>query len=149
MGLQEGAMHKLSQRPADRVAEQAPGGPQERTSLWQPMVVVWVLSLAVGSFGASLAQASGPLSRVNHIIIVMQENHSFDNYFGVLPYAVGTPYTRGPCDSDEHRCVDGLSCARSPGTEAYHCRNFNRDEDHKKVFAFHSRDYCVHTDLNH
>src|SRR5262245_58346176 len=25
---------------------------------------------------------SGRLSRVNHIIVVMQENHSFDNYFG-------------------------------------------------------------------
>jgi phospholipase C len=32
------------------------------------------------------------LHKVNHIIIVMQENHSFDNYFGVLPYAPGSPY---------------------------------------------------------
>ena len=36
--------------------------------------------------------ADGPLSKVNHIIVVMQENHSFDNYFGVLPYATGCPY---------------------------------------------------------
>jgi len=28
------------------------------------------------------AFADGNLSNVNHIIIVMQENHSFDNYFG-------------------------------------------------------------------
>jgi phospholipase C len=29
---------------------------------------------------------------VNHIIIMMQENHSFDNYYGVLPYVAGGPY---------------------------------------------------------
>ena len=54
----------------------------------------------------------GQLSRVKHIIVVMQENHSFDNYFGVLPYAVGTPYRSGPCRPDEHACVDGLSGSR-------------------------------------
>src|SRR5262249_4692593 len=36
-----------------------------------------------------------------------------------------------------------------PATGAYQCRNFNRDDDGTKVFAFHSRDYCVQTDLNH
>ena len=30
----------------------------------------------------SFASADGNLKKVNHIIIVMQENHSFDNYFG-------------------------------------------------------------------
>ena len=59
---------------------------------------------------------------MQHIIIVMQENHSFDNYFGVLPYAVGTPYDRGPCDPDNHACVDGLSCKRHAATGAYYCR---------------------------
>ena len=26
------------------------------------------------------------LANIDHIIIVMMENHSFDNYFGMLPY---------------------------------------------------------------
>ena len=32
--------------------------------------------------GAALAD--GDIKKVNHIIIVMQENHSYDNYFGAL-----------------------------------------------------------------
>jgi phospholipase C len=57
------------------------------------------LSAALGAFllflsltGSRLALAQGGLQRVNHIIIVMQENHSFDNYFGALAYAPGSPY---------------------------------------------------------
>src|SRR5262245_487133 len=92
----------------------------------------------------------GQLSRVKHIIVVMQENHSFDHYFGVLAYAVGSPYRRGPCDADDHACVDGLSCTRHPRTGAYVCHNANRDDgQRKKVTAFHSKDYCVRTDLDH
>ena len=60
------------------------------------------LATSVGS----PARADGNLQNVNHIIIVMMENHSFDNYLGVLPYVPGTPYhnakgsgiTRG-CDA--------------------------------------------------
>jgi phospholipase C len=113
------------------------------------ILVVCALCLATGGFGAARVQARGPLSRVKHIIIVMQENHSFDNYFGVLPYAGDTPYEPGPCAPDNHACVDGLTCARHPTTGVYHCRNFNREEDGTKVFAFHSTDYCVQTDLDH
>ena len=51
-------------------------------------LIMW---LAIACLWASSARADGDLSKVNHIIIVMQENHSFDNYFGVLPYASGTP----------------------------------------------------------
>jgi phospholipase C len=92
----------------------------------------------------------GQLSRVKHIIVVMQENHSFDNYLGALPYATGSPYRNGPCKADDHSCVDGLSCSRHPTTGAYHCRDTNRDDDKgKKVRAFHLADYCVKTDLDH
>jgi hypothetical protein len=41
----------------------------------------------LSSIGAKSALAEGDLQKVNHIIIVMQENHSFDNYFGALAYA--------------------------------------------------------------
>jgi phospholipase C len=51
----------------------------------------------LGGLGISNARADGDLGKVNHIIIMMQENHSFDNYFGVLAYAPGTPYKSGPC----------------------------------------------------
>ena len=53
------------------------------------------VGLAVCLLPASLAFADGSLTKVNHIIIVMQENHSFDNYFGALAYAPGSPYHKG------------------------------------------------------
>jgi len=34
--------------------------------------------------------AYSPVTPINHVIIVMQENHSFDNYFGTYPTANGT-----------------------------------------------------------
>jgi phospholipase C len=98
------------------------------------------------------AHADGNLNNVNHVIILMQENHSFDNYFGALPYAPGSPYhegKKGACAAGDHACVDGLSCERNPHGK-YVCHNSNRDDGHgKKIFAFHSNDYCVKTDLDH
>jgi phospholipase C len=58
------------------------------------------------------------LNKVNHIIVVMQENRSFDNYFGALAYAPGSPYHNGNgvCASTDHKCVDGLTCTVNAGT---------------------------------
>jgi phospholipase C len=33
-----------------------------------------------------------PKGRAKHVIVIMQENHSFDNYFGSLAYAPDSPY---------------------------------------------------------
>jgi hypothetical protein len=81
-----------------------------RTPLAQLMLAGLLAPTPVGH--PPPAGAQGSLSQVKHIIIVMQEKHSFDNYFGVLPLAAGSPYHPGPCDPDDHRCVDGLSCQR-------------------------------------
>jgi phospholipase C len=53
-------------------------------SLWLSL-----LFLSIASCTPNLSLAQSGLKRVNHIIIVMQENRSFDNYFGALPYAPG------------------------------------------------------------
>jgi phospholipase C len=99
-----------------------------------------------------LAQAQSGLNKVNHIIIVMQENHSFDNYFGALPYAPGSPYHKphgnGGCDPHDHACVDGLSCMLD-ATGTLHCFNMNLDDNGSQVFAFHESSRCVIPDLNH
>jgi len=47
---------------------------------------------------ASAAPASGasePATPIRHFVVLMQENHSFDNYFGTYPGADGIP--RGTC----------------------------------------------------
>jgi phospholipase C len=77
----------------------------------------------------------------------MQENHSFDNYFGALPYVPGGPYRAGPCEKHDHACVDGLTCARGSG--GLTCRNSNVEDDGSRVASFHLRNFCVAPDLNH
>src|SRR6185437_15153013 len=63
--------------------------------------VKWFLTRAQLIFALLAAACSGPdsstvpathLNKINHIIIVMLENHSFDNYFGSLAYVPGSPY---------------------------------------------------------
>ena len=109
-------------------------------------VIVTALTL-----GASPALADGNLQNVNHIIIVMQENHSFDNYFGVLPYVTGTPYHRGThhhgCSPTDSTCVDGLWCKTKKG--ALVCSNSNKSNTHGSVRSFHDPRYCPGDDLDH
>jgi phospholipase C len=52
------------------------------------------------------------IHKIRHIVIIMQENRSFDNYFGTYPHADGIPglsdhHGRVPCipDPKRHRCV--------------------------------------------
>src|ERR1700688_3384400 len=109
------------------------------------------LSAIAASFAATafllistVAFADGNLNKVNHIIIVMQENHSFDNYFGALAYAPGSPYHNGngSCAASDHRCVDGLTC----GVDSFgnvSCSNSNLDDDGSTVKAFHELSRCV------
>jgi phospholipase C len=89
------------------------------------------------------------LARVNHIVVMMQENHSFDNYLGALPYAPGSPYHAGPCSSGDHTCVDGLGCtADASGTLT--CTNSNPESDGSAaVVSFHDHRLCVFPDLDH
>ena len=117
------------------------------------------------SIEATLAGRDDGIHRVKHVIIVMQENHSFDNYFGALPYAPGSPY-HAPgraerrddldrdaaephgCRADDHRCVDGLRCAPD-ATGALACANTNLDDDGSTVRSFHDPSRCVSPDLDH
>jgi phospholipase C len=95
------------------------------------------------------AMADGNLKKVNHIIIVMQENHSFDNYFGALAYAPASPYHNGngACSSTDHKCIDGLVCTVANGV--FSCRNSNLDDNGSTVVAFKATSRCVSPDLDH
>src|SRR5438552_2501870 len=77
-------------------------------SIWLLLASVMPVDAEPPGEDKGMTPRRGQLSRVKHIIVVMQENHSFDNYFGVLPYAVGSPYRSGPCRADDNSCVDGL-----------------------------------------
>jgi phospholipase C len=107
------------------------------------------------------SRADGDLSKVKHVIIIMQENHSFDNYFGALALAPGSPYHQpkhegdpvrndhaSGCAKDDHSCVDGLSCQLDISGN-FVCSNSNKDENGKIVKAFHDTRRCVGPDLDH
>jgi phospholipase C len=109
------------------------------------------------------ALADGNLQNVQHIIVVMQENHSFDNYFGALGYVPGGPYHTPRqfdsdglhdrdhatgCRPDDHRCVDGLTCKVSAGG-TFQCSNSNIDDDGSVVFSFHDSRRCAIPDIDH
>jgi len=123
------------------------------------------LLLAPGASAAERARNNGlALQNLKHIIVVMQENHSFDNYFGALAYVPGGVYHAAAadhghdgddadndgCRADDHRCVDGLTC-KVMGGGSLSCANFNIDADdgNRKVFAFHNANRCVKPDLDH
>lgn len=129
-------------------------------------------SSSTGTPTATATPLATGLNKVNHIIIAMQENHSFDSYFGALPYAPGlaspaagaTPTYHPPttpgaaCDPNDHRCVDGLTCSPSGGN--YNCTNSNVDcilantdgsciGATTNVVSFHDNNYCPAPDLDH
>ncbi len=118
------------------------------------VVVCAVLAIGVSARSSRAAGPSG-LAKVNHVIIAMQENHSFDNYFGALALAQNSPYHspapgKTSCAGDPHptTCVEGLSCTvHSDGT--YSCTNSNPDDSGPPVLSFHSNDYCPAPDLDH
>jgi len=114
--------------------------------LWR--AAVFFVPLALGLFATRPAMGNGDLTKVKHIIIIMQENHSFDNYFGALAYAPASPYHNGfgACQPDDHNCVDGLSC-RFALDGSLLCVNANPEADGTPVYSFHDPKRCAAPDL--
>ena len=105
--------------------------------------------VAIAIINPARARADGDLHKVNHLVFMMQENRSFDNYFGALPYAPGGPYH--PCGKNsrnDHRCVDGLTCTVA-GDGSLDCSNFNLNSLGEKVVAFHNNLICGRSGLDH
>ena len=100
--------------------------------------------------GTPPAPAGTGLNRVNHIIVVMMENHSFDNYLGALAYAPASPYHTAAmgCAANDHSCVDGLLCSRDAAGGLV-CSDSNLKDTGVAVTAFHYPSRCVVPDLDH
>src|SRR3982074_2081207 len=107
---------------------------------------------ACGHGAGSGSPVPGPnakgLAKVRNVIVMMQENHSFDNYLGALPYMPGSPYHSGPCAPTDNTCVDGLTCTAGAGG-VLTCTNSNPDAASAPVTAFHDPRLCVSPDLDH
>ena len=105
--------------------------------------VMFLVVMAIPRLGFADGD-KGDANKVNHIIVIMQENHSFDNYFGALAYAPGSPYHRGlfGCRDGDHSCVDGLTCVPDKNGDL-HCYNANRDDDGSLVSSFDDSRRCA------
>jgi phospholipase C len=59
----------------------------------------------INSYSAPVAVTVNPIFKIKHVVIIMQENRSFDQYFGTFPGAAGIPGVAGnpgtePCEPD-------------------------------------------------
>jgi phospholipase C len=78
------------------------------------VLVAGVLAGCTGSNQVTSAPATG-IHKIKHVIIIMQENRSFDNYFGTYPGADGIPMKNGVPSA----CVPN---PRGPCIRPYHDR---------------------------
>src|SRR2546430_11488384 len=89
-------------------------GGRHRRALTALAVVAAVSAVGVALLPARAAKTTPPLTGINkirHVVIVMQENRSFDEFFGTYPGADGIPRRNGHftvCVPDAVRHV----CAR-------------------------------------
>ena len=78
----------------------------KRAWLWASLLVVGVIGALVGDAGTFTlpARASAPhltidpsfgIHNIDHMIFIVQENRSFDSYFGTFPGANGIPKRQG------------------------------------------------------
>ena len=63
----------------------------QRISFSLIIILVIVASMTVPVQAASGPDSSKPATPIQHLVIVMQENHTFDNYFGTYPGVDGLP----------------------------------------------------------
>ena len=61
------------------------------------------------------APLTGKLSDIDHVVILIQENRSFDHYFGTYPACAVSP-TAPPCGSSPSRYPSGFGDDCSPST---------------------------------
>ncbi|HWX75023.1 MAG TPA: alkaline phosphatase family protein, partial [Solirubrobacteraceae bacterium] len=50
---------------------------------------------ALGVAATAAAQPLQGIHKIQHVIVIMQENRSFDSYFGTYPGADGIPMSHG------------------------------------------------------
>jgi phospholipase C len=108
------------------------------------IIKILILILTIKIYRPQPVFADGDITKVNHIIVLMQTSHSFDNYFGALAYAPGSPYHNGngACDPSDSSCVNGLTCTVGAAGNV-NCSNQNIDVDGSPQFSFHGSTRCA------
>ena len=113
-------------------------------------LLVTIGALAVIAALAPAALAAKGIHKIKHVVIIMQENRSFDNYFGTYPGADGIPMRHGiptTCVPDplRHRCVRPFHDTKDVDYGGPHeLGAFNADYDSGRMDGFiRSRENCT------
>ena len=61
----------------------------------QSAAVAGLISLLAAACSSAPAASQTGSGKIQHVIVIMQENRSFDNYFGTFPGADGIPMQNG------------------------------------------------------
>jgi len=110
------------------------------------------LTGAIAASAAPTAMAASGIHKIKHVVIIMQENRSFDSYFGTYPGADGIPGVAGhrgrvPCIPDplRHRCVRPFHDSHDVNDGGPHeALAFSTDYDHGRMDGFvRSRENCT------
>ena len=108
-----------------------PGRPLVRLTGWSAFLAGLVAStctFGAGSAAPSQKPAAPPagIHRIRHVVIIMQENRSFDSYFGTFPGADGIPMR------------DGIPTVCVPDPAAGTCRRPYHDPNDRNFGGPHS-----------
>ena len=87
--------------------------PLRRILIFLFVLVITLLPSGTGTLAAAPAhsQRSVPNTPIEHLVVIMQENHTFDNYFGTYPGADGIP--PGTCMPVDLSNGPGTNCVES------------------------------------
>ncbi len=116
----------------------------------------WLLASAAAALtlaaGAAPAGAAQGIHKIRHVVIIMQENRSFDSYFGTYPGADGIPGLAGnpgrvPCIPDPMRftCVRPYHDSNDVNNGGPHEQTaYNTDYDNGRMDGFiRARESCT------
>src|SRR5215510_6125735 len=95
---------------------------------WKTLLLSLITGMALSTLGAipagNITQSGDTTTPIQHIIVVMQQNHTFDNYFGTYSKADGIP--AGTClpislsDSTNKSCVAPFHMGDYPMSDLIH-----------------------------
>jgi phospholipase C len=98
------------------------------------LIVTAVASLALLAIEPAIAAKSEPKPKtpIKHFLFLMQENHSFDNYFGTYPGADGHPdgicMPRDPTSRANKECVRPFRLGNRAVVDLEHKESIHRDQ---------------------
>lgn len=69
--------------------------PRKKRQFLLVLIIIFSIGITINSLAQETSRSIKANTPIEHIIVLMQENHSFDNYFGTYPGANGIP--EGTC----------------------------------------------------